>query len=256
MPVSNKAWDKIFKDYCLKHDFDKKPFCLTANMIKDSTRQFRETKDREVRIICKIDSREDLPTVLKKRNLFLLPTNNGVYAIIKGEGFHDIEPIEGMVEDFKSKLNFELKSAKIGTSEMQYLDYAFNTGLINHFLGIEEKICLQIRGRKRTPNFKFNVGKFALDVTSVQTEVDAGYEGNNIIILIEAKNAKQANFIIRQLYYPYRQWKLRTGKKVFPLFFSFQPTDEIYQFWHYGFGREEDYDSIKLVKTGKFKIVA
>ena len=41
-----------------------------------------------------------------------------------------------------------------------------------------------------------------INVVSVQTEVDAGFEGRNKIALIEAKNSNTKNIIIRQLYYP------------------------------------------------------
>ncbi|MDR2659374.1 MAG: hypothetical protein LBC27_05220 [Spirochaetaceae bacterium] len=60
-----------------------------------------------------------------------------------------------------------------------------------------------------TPKFDFTAGRFnqKIIVESVQTEVDAGYEGKNQIVLIEAKNSQTKNTIIRQLYYPYRQWQ-------------------------------------------------
>lgn len=255
MSVSNKGWNAIFKKYFRDHDFDKKEAILTADMIKDATRGFRETSEREPRILAKIDSREDLPKMMKDRNLFLLPIKNGEYVILKGEGFHDIEPIEQPVKIFKSKLPFELKSAKIGGSEMQHLDFAFNTGLVSEFSGIDSNLYLQIRGRKYTPEFKFRVGKFNVIVKSVQTEVDAGYEGEHVILIVEAKNPKATNFIIRQLYYPYRQWKAQTGKNVVPIFFAHDHKDNIYHFWKYKFEKEDDYNSIKFVNSGRYKIV-
>jgi hypothetical protein len=66
-------------------------------------------------------------------------------------------------------------------------DISFNTGLINHFANLKANVYLQIRGRKYTPLFTFKVGNFDLEVKSVQTEVDAGYEGEHIILLLEAK---------------------------------------------------------------------
>ncbi len=255
MPASKKSWNSIFKKYFLKHDFNKKPAVLTADMIKDATRGFRETRDREVRILAKIDERADLPQVMADRGLFVLPTKNGEYILIKGEGFHDVEPIKGRPEVFKSKLTFELKSAKIGGSEMQHLDFAFNTGLIHHFSEIDKDLYLQIRGRKYTPEFNFKVNKFDVHVKSVQTEVDAGYEGKNVILLFEAKSPRATNFIIRQLYYPFRQWKIQTGKNVVPIFFAHNHKDGAYSFWKYKFEDENDYNSIKLVKSGKYKIL-
>ena len=39
-------------------------------------------------------------------------------------------------------------------------------------------------------------------------------------ILIEGKNVKMRDVIIRQLYYPYRKWSEDTDKIVLPLFFE------------------------------------
>jgi len=51
-------------------------------------------------------------------------------------------------------------------------------------------------------------------VASVQTEVDAGYEGAESIVLIEAKSINATNVIIRQLFYPFKQWQTVSKKKV------------------------------------------
>ncbi|MCS6905074.1 MAG: hypothetical protein RML72_03675 [Bacteroidia bacterium] len=103
---------------------------------------------------------------------------------------------------------------------MQHLDYAYATSLIRNFLE-DESLVLTIRGRKYTPKFGFYAGCFYQKVTveSVQTEVDAGYEGKNQIVLVEAKNSQARNIIIRQLYYPFRQWQMHTKKKINLLFF-------------------------------------
>lgn len=50
-------------------------------------------------------------------------------------------------------------------------------------------------------------------MASVQTEVDAGYEGKERLVLIEAKNRSKNNVIIRQLYYPFRQWTTHVAQK-------------------------------------------
>ena len=87
----------------------------------------------------------------------------------------------------------------------------------------------------------------------MQTEIDAGYEGKNKVVLVEAKNSSTKNTIIRQLYYPYRQWSEHTKKKVFLLFFE-KRVDE-YLVWQYEFTDKNSYDSIKLVKSKKYKII-
>ncbi|MFM5960032.1 MAG: DUF6997 domain-containing protein, partial [Dolichospermum sp.] len=102
---------------------------------------------------------------------------------------------------------------------MQHLDFAYASSLIRHFIK-DNSLVLTIRGIKYTPEFKLKINHHVLKIQSVQTEVDAGYEGKNQIVLIEAKNLSIDNVIIRQLYYPSRQWQLHTKKKIVTLFFA------------------------------------
>ena len=135
---------------------------------------------------------------------------------------------------------------------MQHLDFAYASSLIRTFME-DPSLVLTIRGRKYTPEFTYKVGNNTVETKGVQTEVDAGYEGKNKVVLIEAKNSSTKNTIIRQLYYPYRQWSEHTKKKVFLLFFE-KRVDE-YLIWQYEFTDKNSYDSIKLVKSKKYKII-
>lgn len=186
--------------------------------------------------------------------MFILPTKNGNYAICKGEGYVDVPEIEGEVEDYNSKLDFHLDTSEVGDSEMQYLDLAYNSSLIRTFMN-DPTLVLTIRGRKYTPDFTFKVGGIEIPVSSVQTEVDAGYEGRDKVVLIEAKNTNSKNTVIRQLFYPFRQWKSFTQKQVFPLFFERDGAAGVYNIWQYAFDDENYYNSIRLVKTKRYKIV-
>jgi len=255
--ANSQSWEKIVKDYkILDHNFSKSPFRLTAEQIKKSVQNFKKTNEKEVRILCKQDTRESRPAIFKKHSLFLLPIVNKEYNIIKGEGYIDIPPIKATEEIYKSKLDFPLISSKIGDSEMQHVDYAYAVSLVRTFTN-DPSLVLTIRGRKYTPKFDFYVGKQKISSQGVQTEVDAGYEGKNQIVLIEAKPAKINNVIIRQLYYPFRQWLINTGgkKEVITLFFERDHKNNTYQFWKFIFRKEDNYNSIKLVSSKKYKIV-
>ena len=252
--ANSKSWKKIFDDYkILEHDFNKAPFLLSATQIKRACQRFKQTGQKEVRILCKQDSRESRPDIFKKHGLFLLPVKNGYYNIIKGEGYVDIPLIEKEIVVYSSKLSFPLDTTKIGDSEMQHLDYAYAASLIRTFTQ-DDSLVLTIRGRKYTPEFEFYVGKQLIKVSSVQTEVDAGYEGKNQVVLIEAKNFNATNIIIRQLFYPFRQWQKQTKKKVITLFFDRIKSENTYSIWQFEFSDPKDYNSIELVKSGKFRI--
>lgn len=122
---------------------------------------------------------------------------------------------------------------------------------------IDPSLVLTIRGRKYTPQFNFKVNGFEIETESVQTEVDAGYEGRDKIVLIEAKNSSATTEIIRQLYYPFRQWSENTSKVVVPVFFEKRIVDgeNLYYIWQYMFSDKNDYNSISLVKSARFRIV-
>jgi len=253
--ATDNAWKKIF-DHCKigKHDFNVSPFIITADQIKVACQNFKTTSEKEPRILCKQDSREERPQIFKGKGLFILPLKNGKYseyAIIQSEGYVDIPAITTSTETYASKLDFELKSSAVGDSEMQHLDFAYASSLIRTFTG-DDSLVLTIRGRKYTPEFSFKVNGHSLTVRGVQTEVDAGYEGRDKIVLVEAKNTTTTNTIIRQLFYPYRKWTIATGKDVIPLFFE-RHEDE-FHIWQYRFNDPAEYNSIELVQSRCYKI--
>jgi hypothetical protein len=251
--MNSNSWKAIFDKYeIIKHDFDEVPYIISAEQIKQATSHFTKTNEREVRILCKQDSREDRPDVFIENNLFLLPIRNGEYAIVKGEGYFDIPEIQSLVKIYQSKLDFRLDTSFVGNSEMQHLDFAYAASLIRTFLD-DNSLVLTIRGRKYTPKFSFKVGNQEITAESVQTEVDAGYEGKSQVVLIEAKNSSTKNTIIRQLFYPYRQWQHHTEKQVKTLFF--EKRENYYSLWQFEFQDINDYNSIILTKSQRYEII-
>lgn len=251
--MNDISWKAIFDKYKIyEHNFNKEPFLISAEQIKQATAHFKKTNEKEVRILCKQDSREDRPQVFIHGGVFLLPIKNGYYAIVKGEGYIDIPLIESTAKIYKSKLDFLLDTSQVGNSEMQHLDFAYAASLIRTFLE-DDTLVLTIRGRKYTPKFSFNVGKQIINVESVQTEVDAGYEGKNQVALIEAKNSQTDNTIIRQLFYPFRQWSHHTKKTIKTLFF--EKRGNFYSLWQYEFNDANNYNSIHLTKSCRYEII-
>lgn len=180
-----------------------------------------------------------------------MPARNGRYAIVQGEGYVDIPPVETTHEIYVSRLDFTLNTSLVGSSEMQHLDFACASSLVRTFLH-DDSLVLTIRGRKYTPEFNFHVGTHRWQVESVQTEVDAGYEGRSQVVLFETKASHTRNTIIRQLYFPFRQWQQHTRKQVLTVFF--EKSGDAYSFWEFGFRDVEDYNSIYLLRSARFHI--
>lgn len=253
--ASSKAWAKIFKDLHIEnHDFNREPFYISSKQIKECTSGFSETGEREVRLLCKQDSRKDRPQIFIDNNLFILPVKNGQYAIVQGEGYIDIAQPPNPPVEYESKLDFYLDTAVIGDSEMQHVDAAFAAGIFQHFVN-DDNLVLTIRGRKYTPEFSFNVGSQQVKTKSVQTEVDAGYESRDKVVLVEAKSGRLTDTIIRQMFYPYRQWQVSTKKEVLTLFFQRDHKNDLYNVWQFGFKDQNDYGSIYLIKSVSYKLV-
>ncbi len=251
---NSPSWQAIFDRYEIaNHDFDVAPFPIVGRQINQACQHFTRPSDKEVRILCEQDTRESRPQVFRDRGLFILPVKNGEYAIVKGEGYIDIPNITSRLQDYQSAFPFELETSGVGNSEMQYLDRAYALSLVRHFTG-DDSLVLTIRGRKYTPPFDFVANGFPIHAESVQTEVDGGYEGREQVVLVEAKGGKADNTIIRQLYYPFRQWQNHTTKPVSTLFFQRTDNDE-YHIWQFGFDDPNDYNSIRLLKSGRYRIV-
>lgn len=250
---NSPSWQAIFDRYEIAdHDFDAAPFPISAEQIKLACQHFTKTGEKEVRILCKQDTRESRPQVFRDGGLFILPVKNGEYVIVNGEGYIEVPDITSPLQEYQSAFPFDLETSGVGDSEMQHLDRAYALSLIRHFVG-DDSLVLTIRGRKYTPQFDFLVNGFLIRAQSVQTEVDGGYEGKSQVVLVEAKSGNASNTIIRQLYYPFRQWQNHTAKPVSTLFFQRAGDDE-YRIWQFVFDDPADYGSIRLLKSARYKI--
>ncbi|GIV22474.1 MAG: hypothetical protein KatS3mg025_0133 [Bacteroidia bacterium] len=250
----DEAWEAICaRGNILSHDFSTGPYYLSAEQIKQATQDFSKTSQREVRILCKQDTREKRPKVFQENNLFILPVKNGEFAIIKGDGYVDVPPIIASPILYRPRLNFPLETVGVGDSEMQHLDFAYAASIIRDFMQ-DPSLVLTIRGRKYTPKMEFLAGEVRHKIVAegVQTEVDAGYEGKAQVVLVEAKNIEATNVIIRQLFYPFRQWSYHTKKEVHTLFF--QKKGDEYHLWLFHFQDPHDYHSIQLTRSAVYRL--
>ena len=248
-----RGWNAIFEQYAIdRHDFDAAPFHISREQIAKACQHLDRTSAKEPGLLCKQDTRESRPLAFRERGLFILPVKNGHYVIVKGEGYVDVPPIETPPQTYHSSFPFQLDTTQVGDSEMQHLDRAYALSLIRHFAK-DDTLVLTIRGRKYTSAFNFVAGEFDIDVGKVQIEVDGGYEGEEQVVLVEAKSGNASNTIIRQLYYPFRHWDLKVKKRVSTLFFQRTKNNE-YHIWRFGFDDPNDYNSIRLLNSARYSI--
>ena len=58
-----------------------------------TAKQIKQITNEEPRLMAKMDRIENLPKVFRDNNAFLLPVSRKQYVIVKGKGYHKLEPI-------------------------------------------------------------------------------------------------------------------------------------------------------------------
>jgi hypothetical protein len=89
-------------------------------------------------------------------------------------------------------------------------------------------------------------------VNNSQIETDAAYEGVKELALFEAKRDLSEDFLVRQLYYPYRVWQDRVTKPVRPLFLVY--SNGVYRLYEYTFEDVNNYSSLVLVSQKNYSV--
>jgi hypothetical protein len=126
---------------------------------------------------------------------------------------------------------------------------------LEDFLG--EDVTPTVSGRMSSDCFRFEIATYGgskktIDVDRAQIEIDAGYESAQSFTLVEAKNHFCDDFVIRQLYYPYRKWQAAITKRVRNLFLTY--SNGVFELREYEFLRLNDYNSIRLVQSKRYAI--
>ena len=243
------AWETLFQRYSILEIIDQQGyFEIEATKINE---------ERESRLMAKFDHSVNLPQIFKDHNLSILPISRSKYIIgcfdayLNVEYSTDIELIEIKFPSYIESIDYTHLY-----SESSAISCAFNTEIINDLLG--EETFFTVSGRMSSGCFDFKIKNpsnnqsYPISVINSQCEIDAGFESENYLILIEAKKYQVDNFIIRQLYYPYRLWSQKITKKVIPILMTY--SNDIFSFFIYEFQNESDYNSIRLIEQKNYII--
>lgn len=244
MTTKQDKWADVVREMSL--DLSKSLNYVSAAEVKRITHE-------EPRLMASMDSRERLPSVFAERGLFVLPVSNGRYAIVRGRGYQELEGV-GEPRRFESRLPFELSALAYGTGETGRILHAFHSGVLGDFTAVPE-MYQSFGGKSRTGSFDFRVdGSGTISVDGAGMEVDMGFEDRNSLLLIEGKAHRRENFLIRQLYYPYRSFRDFQSKVVRTFFFVADAGT--FSLWEYRWEDPFDYESIKLSKAESYRLVA
>lgn len=245
------AWTKIFNDYNVLETIENQGFFLINSSDIN--------KYREARLMTKFDTRLNLPDIFKTNKLSILPTSRGGYIISHFEAYKEFEVMNDDIINVSFPSYIESIDFNNITSESIAINCAFISGILEDFIE-DDTILPTVNGRMSSSIFDFyilnskNKSKIKVDVVNSQLEIDGGFEGAHSLVLLEAKNSLADDFLVRQLYYPFRLWRSLVSKDVKPVFMTY--SNSIFSLYEYNFRDPDDYNSLELIKHKNYSFEA
>jgi len=247
--LNDKAWEELFKKYDILNRVD------TMGRFEISAVQIKEF--REPRLMAKFDHTINLPEIFTDNKLAILPITRGDYVIAHFNAYHVFEPDNSPIIRLSLPAYIQSLDSNNIPSEAIALNCAAASGIIAEFLQ-DEDIAPTVSGRMGSGSFSFCIASAKADtrcrvnVNNSQIEIDAVYEGVHGLALFEAKRDLSDDFLIRQLYYPFRAWRNRVTKPVRPLFLVY--SNGVYRLYEYAFQDPDDYNSLALVSQKNYTV--
>jgi hypothetical protein len=247
--LNDTAWEQLFEKYDILSRIDVRGrFEISAAQIKEF---------REPRLMAKFDHTVNLPKLFFDNNLAILPITRGDYVIAHFDAYHKFEDDNTPVTKVSLPTYIQSLDANGIPSEAIALNCAVATGIVAEFLQ-DEALVSTVSGRMGSGSFGFSITNSKdnipchVQVNNSQIEIDAAYEGVRGLALFEAKRDLSEDFLIRQLYYPYRVWQNRITKPVRSLFLVY--SNGIYRLYEYTFQDTNDYNSLVLVNKKNYSV--
>ena len=247
MGKNDAAWEKAFEDLNILDEIEKN------GILEVGAKQL--IKYREPRLMCKADTSGQRPEIFQKNHLNILPNTRGSYIIGRFDNFTNLSINDHIPIETIHIPNYIRTFDKFAiTSESNALNVAYISGVFDEIVGNNTfKFLPTISGRLGTGEFDFLIDGYKVNVKNSQMEIDASFENDNSVVLIEAKNRIPIDFNIRQLYYPYQYYhSLVRNKKIYPIFMTY--SNSIYQFHVYEFKEAMDMKSIRKIGQKNFII--
>lgn len=245
MGLNDTAWETLFARYHILDEISK------AGMFRISADQIKA--EREPRLMTKFDHRVNLPSIFKANDLAILPVTRGDYVISRFSAYHDFERCAFEYQRVNLPSGIQSLLPQYLVSEAIALNCANACGILEDFLE-DEDLVPTVSGRMSSGEFRFTIstgkGQQAIDVRNSQIEIDAAYEGRSCLALFEAKRDISNDFLVRQLYYPFRAWRGRVTKKIKPVFLVF--SNGVFYLYQYEFTDPQNYNSLSLIKQKNY----
>ena len=247
MGLNDAAWENLFDKYHILDEIAQNgKFVISASQIKEF---------REPRLMTKFDHKINLPGIFASNNLSILPITRGEYIISSFSAYEEFSESSPDVQRISIPPHIQSLSPQFLVSETIALNCASACGILNDFLE-DDGLIPTVSGRMSSGYFEFGINTSSsvqnVSVCNSQIEIDAAYEGIHYLSLFEAKRDLSDDFLIRQLYYPFRVWNERVTKMVKPIFLIF--SNGMFNLYQYQFDDPRNYNSLRLVKQKNYVI--
>lgn len=247
MGLNDAAWENLFDKYHILDEIAQNgKFVISASQIKEF---------REPRLMTKFDHKINLPGIFASNNLSILPITRDEYIISSFSAYEEFSESSPDVQRISIPPHIQSLSPQFLVSETIALNCASACGILNDFLE-DDGLIPTVSGRMSSGNFEFGINTSSsvqnVSVCNSQIEIDAAYEGIHYLSLFEAKRDLSDDFLIRQLYYPFRVWNERVTKMVKPIFLIF--SNGMFNLYQYQFDDPRNYNSLRLVKQKNYVI--
>ena len=247
MGLNDTAWENLFDKYHILSEIERDgQFIISANQIKEF---------REPRLMTKFDHKVNLPAIFAANNLSILPITRGDYIISSFSAYKEFDEPSTDVQKISIPAHIQSLMPQFLVSEAIALNCANACGILNDFLE-DDELVPTVSGRMSSGGSRFDIdtafGTKCITVNNSQIEIDAAYEGIHYLSLFEAKRDLSDDFLIRQLYYPFRVWSGRVTKTVKPVFLIF--SNGVFNLYQYQFENPQNYNSLHLVKQKNYII--
>ncbi len=242
---------------------DKEGFKLdSGSLYHVSSQRVKELTGKEPRLVAKMDSRGELPFSWRKQGYFVLPSSFNEYAIVPGDGYHDLENIDLKPTSFNPTREVPVTVA-LKAGESAAIQTAIYNGLLEEALHVPRLRETLHNDKLRLEDTVVRYGdKWKLSINGAQFELDAGIENHREFFVFECKDwtRKQLHdFNVRQLLFPYLHsiahlraqnldWQVRC------FFLNVEPDTHVYRLWEYKFPETNDYSRIELVRQSAFQL--
>lgn len=243
MRIVDQVWNDIFTDYPILETIEQTGrFEISANQIRNY---------HEPRLVTKFDFRQALPEIMRKHGVSILPNTTGTYVVGKFDIFKDFPNESTKVYPVNFPKWIESIDPMNINSEAIAITAATITPMFQDFYQ-DERLVGTVSGRMGSGRFDFMIGNEKISVNSSQIEIDGALESPDRFVLLEGKNIIHDDFIVRQLYYPYRTFVNKVTKPIHSLFITY--SNNVYRLMEYKFTDLMRYDSCEFVREKKYCI--